>query len=121
MFRGLNMRKILSCVLAVVFVMVFTPSMALIRAEETPQLYQVGIIGTMPDEYIGSFALHTANTYEDDFKSDLSYPMQGMALTPEGNIAVCDTGYGRVHILDKDLRNIFTFGELGMGEGKLQY
>ena len=121
MFRGLNMRKILICVLAVVFVMVFTPSMALIRAEETPQLYQVGVIGTMPDEYIGSFALHTANTYEDDFKSDLSYPMQGMALTPEGNIAVCDTGYGRVHILDKDLRNIFTFGELGMGEGKLQY
>jgi len=108
------------CLLIVLSAFSVIPFKEVTRGEQS-QLYQIGVIGLMPDDYVGAFALHTANTYESDYKSDLSFPMQGMAITPDGNIAVCDTSYGRVHILNKNLQNILTFGELGMGEGKLQY
>mgnify|MGYP003587171061 CR=1 FL=1 len=117
------MKKIVSFLLSILIVMtvfVNVPCPPSIKAEEL-NLYQIGVVGIMPDDYIGAFALHTANTYESDFKSDLSFPMQGMTTTPEGNIAVCDTSYGRVHILSPDLQNLLTFGEIGYGEGKLQY
>ncbi|MEF3244978.1 MAG: NHL repeat-containing protein, partial [Caldisericaceae bacterium] len=117
------MRKFISILLTftVIVSMISSLSVVPLAKGEEPHLYQIGLIGVMPDDYIGSFALHTANTYESDFKSDLSFPMQGMVITPDGDIAVCDTSYGRVHILSKDLQNKLTFGELGVGDGKLQY
>ena len=121
--KGGFMKKLISIVLTfsiLLSLFVSVPFVDVAKGDQ-PHLYQIGLIGIMPDDYIGAFALETANTYENDFKSDLSFPMQGMAVTPDGNIAVCDTSYGRVHILSKDLQNKLTFGELGMGEGKLQY
>jgi sugar lactone lactonase YvrE len=84
-------------------------------------LYQTNVIGIMPEEYVGAFTLELANTYENDFKSNYSYPMQGMVFTKSGALVICDTSYGRVHVFDKSLVNQFTFGELGKGPGKLQY
>ncbi len=121
--KGGVMKKFVSLLLSFFIVMstfIVIPYSTSVEAEG-PHIYQVGVIGVMPDDYIGAFALHTANTYENDYKSDLSFPMQGMTITSDGNIAVCDTSYGRVHILNKDFQNLLTFGELGYGEGKLQY
>ncbi|MBP9019144.1 MAG: SMP-30/gluconolactonase/LRE family protein [Bacteroidales bacterium] len=115
------MKKFISFMICfLIFATAFVPYHGLVKADNQ-YLYQIGTIGVMPDDYIGAFSLNTANTYESDFKSDLSYPMQGMTITPDGNIAVCDTSYGRVHILSPDLQNLLTFGEIGYGEGKLQY
>ncbi len=119
--EGGIMRRITAFILVLFIAMSTFAFVGKATGEEDQHLYQIGVIGIMPDDYIGAFALHTANTYESDYKSDLSFPMQGMAITPDGNIAVCDTSYGRVHILNKNLQNILTFGELGTGEGKLQY
>ncbi|MGB9844066.1 MAG: stalk domain-containing protein, partial [Caldisericia bacterium] len=52
--------------------------------------------------------------------SDLSYPMQGMKFK-NGFLYVLDTSYGRIHILDKNLNHIKVIGEMGYGEGRLQY
>ncbi|RLD12800.1 MAG: hypothetical protein DRI28_07115, partial [Caldiserica bacterium] len=87
---------------------------------EEPKLTQVGVIGIMPEDYIGSFTLEWANTVEGDFHSEYSFPMQGMKFK-NGKLYVSDTAYGRIHILDKELNNLKTFGELGYGNGKLQY
>ncbi len=114
------MRKIIIVFLSLLLVLSSVTFINSARADEKP-LYQIGVIGLMPDDYIGAFALHTANTYESDYKSDLSFPMQGITITPEGNIAVLDTSYGRVHVMSKNLQNILTFGDLGYGNGKLQY
>ncbi len=87
---------------------------------EEPKLTQVGVIGVMPEDYIGSFSLEWANTVEGDFHSEYSFPMQGMKFK-NGKLYVSDTAYGRIHILDKELNNLKTIGELGYGNGKLQY
>ena len=123
LLKGGVMKKLISVVLTFsILVSLFTSAAFVNVAKgDEPHLYQVGVIGVMPDDYVGAFALETANTYENDFKSDLSYPMQGIAMTPDGDIALCDTSYGRIHILSKDLQNKLTFGELGIGDGKLQY
>ncbi|BAL81671.1 stalk domain-containing protein [Caldisericum exile] len=114
------MKRIISLLICIALMLASVSSVVPVRADTKP-LYQVGVIGILPDDYIGAFALHTANTYESDYKSDLSFPMQGMTSTPDGNLVVLDTSYGRVHVLDKNLYNILTFGKLGYGEGKLQY
>ncbi|MGB9832246.1 MAG: stalk domain-containing protein [Caldisericum exile] len=108
--------------LLITIALLFTSiSFSTITKADTKPLYQVGLVGILPDDYIGAFTLHTANTYESDYKSDLSFPMQGMTFTPDGNLVVLDTSYGRVHVLDKNLYNILTFGDLGYGGGRLQY
>jgi sugar lactone lactonase YvrE len=114
------MKRIISLLICLALILGSATFTSNISADTKP-LYQVGVVGVMPDDYIGAFALHTANTYESDYKSDLAFPMQGMAFTPDGNLIVLDTSYGRIHILDKNLYNILTFGDLGYGEGKLQY
>jgi sugar lactone lactonase YvrE len=81
---------------------------------------QIGVIGTMREDYIGAFSLIWANTVESDFKSELSFPMQGMKFK-NGFLYVLDTSYGRIHVFDKNLKHIKVIGELGYGEGKLQY
>ncbi len=91
------------------------------KAENTKHFYQIGTIGVMPDDYIGSITLNTANTVEDDYVSDWAFPMQGMTVDNDGDLVVTDPEYGRVHVLDKTLQNKLTFGELGAGPGRLQY
>ena len=117
------MKKLLSLVISVllVFSLFSFVSGSVVKADDSPHFYQIRTVGVMPDDYVGAFALETANTYENDFKSNFSYPMQGMTFTPGGDLVVCDTSYGRIHILGKDLQNKLTFGELGKGDGKLQY
>ncbi|MDI6861581.1 MAG: stalk domain-containing protein [Caldisericia bacterium] len=84
------------------------------------EIAQVGVIGVMPDDYVGAFTLLWANTVESDFNSELSFPMQGMKFK-NGYLYVLDTSYGRVHVFDKNLKHVKVFGELGYGDGKLQY
>ncbi len=89
------------------------------KAQER-DIAQIGVIGVMPDDYIGAFTLEWANTVESDFKSELSFPMQGMKFK-NGYLYILDTSYGRIHILDKSLYHIKVIGELGYGDGRLQY
>ena len=114
------MRKILSLMLLVSFVFSFVSTSGISKAQET-HLYQVGVVGTMPADYLGVISIASANTVESDFHSEYSIPMQGMATLSNGDIVYCDTGYGRVHILSPDLQDKLTFGDVGMGDGKLQY
>ncbi|GEM_PF-606669 len=121
-----NCKKVLSVFLALMFVFGFGfvntgHSFGVAKAENTRHLYQVGTIGVMPDDYIGSITLNTANTVEDDYVSDWAFPMQGMTVDANGDLIVTDPEYGRIHVLDKTLQNKLTFGELGKGPGKLQY
>ncbi len=90
-------------------------------AADSQNLYQTGVFGIMPEQYVGAFTLELANTYEDDFKSNYSYPMQGMTFTKDGDLVICDTSYGRIHVFSNNLTGLFTFGSLGKGPGKLQY
>ncbi len=106
-------------VLLILFMMFSFISLKKTIAQER-NIAQIGVIGVMSDDYIGSFTLEWANTVESDFKSDLSYPMQGMKFK-NGFLYVLDTSYGRIHILDKNLNHIKVIGEMGYGEGRLQY
>ena len=105
--------------LLILFMILSFTSLKFSNAQER-NIAQIGVVGVMPDEYIGSFTLEWANTAESDFKSELSFPMQGMKFK-NGLLYVLDTSYGRVHIFDKDLNHIKVIGELGYFDGKLQY
>ena len=105
--------------LLILFMILSFTSLKFSNAQER-NIAQIGVVGVMPDEYIGSFTLEWANTVESDFKSELSFPMQGMKFK-NSLLYVLDTSYGRVHILDKDLNHIKVIGELGYTDGKLQY
>ena len=120
----LNKTKIISVVVVMLFVfgtLGFASPSAYGKNSISKHIYQVGVIGVMPNEYIGSIALNSANTVEDDYISDWAYPMQGMTFDNAGNLIVTDPSYGRIHVLNKDFQNLLTFGELGKGPGKLQY
>ena len=90
-----------------------------VKAQER-NIAQIGLVGVMPDDYIGSFTLEWANTVENDFKSEFSFPMQGLKFK-NGYLYVSDTSYGRIHVLDKNLNHIKVIGELGYDNGRLQY
>ncbi|HOC53188.1 MAG TPA: 6-bladed beta-propeller, partial [Caldisericia bacterium] len=105
--------------LLILFMILSFTSLKFSNAQER-NIAQIGVVGVMPDDYIGSFTLEWANTAESDFKSELSFPMQGMKFK-NGLLYVLDTSYGRVHIFDKDLNHIKVIGELGYVDGKLQY
>jgi len=105
--------------LLILFMILSFTSLKFSNAQER-NIAQIGVVGVMPDDYIGSFTLEWANTVESDFKSELSFPMQGMKFK-NGLLYVLDTSYGRVHILDKNLNHIKVIGELGYFDGKLQY
>jgi len=111
-------KKFLKILLILILFFSFT-LFKFLKAQER-NIAQIGVIGVMPDSYIGSFTLEWANTVESDFKSELSFPMQGMKFK-NGYLYVLDTSYGRVHVFDKNLNHIKVFGELGYVDGKLQY
>ena len=75
----------------------------------------------MPSDYVGTLTIESVNTVEKDYPSARAFPSQGVALLPNGDVVVCDTGYGRVHVLSADLVHKRVIGSLGSGRGQLQY
>ncbi|MHB8106937.1 MAG: stalk domain-containing protein [Candidatus Cryosericum sp.] len=84
-------------------------------------LTEVDTIGIMPPDYIGTLTIESVNTVEKDYPSARAFPSQGMAVLPNGDVVVCDTGYGRIHVLSADLVHMRVIGSLGSGRGQLQY
>ena len=82
---------------------------------------EVDTIGVMPPDYVGTMTLESVNTVEQDYASENAFPSQGVALLPDGDVVVCDTSYGRLHIFSADLEHKQTIGSLGAGRGRLQY
>jgi len=84
-------------------------------------LTEVDTIGVMPSDYVGTLTIESVNTVEKDYPSTQAFPSQGVALLPNGDVVVCDTGYGRIHVLSADLVHKRVIGSLGSGRGQLQY
>jgi sugar lactone lactonase YvrE len=84
-------------------------------------LIEVDTLGILPDDYVGTLTLESVNTVELDFPVEYAYPSQGIAVLPSGDIAVCDTSYGRIHVMTAGLSHLRTIGALGSGRGELQY
>jgi sugar lactone lactonase YvrE len=84
-------------------------------------LTEVDTIGVMPSDYIGTLTIESVNTVEKDYPSAQAFPSQGIAFLPNGDVVVCDTGYGRIHVLSADLVHKRVIGSLGSGRGQLQY
>jgi len=84
-------------------------------------LTEVDTIGVMPSDYVGTLTIEGVNTVEKDYPSARAFPSQGVAVLPNGDVVVCDTGYGRIHILSADLVHKRVIGSLGGGRGQLQY
>ena len=84
-------------------------------------LTEVDMIGVMPSDYVGTLTIESVNTVEKDYPSAQAFPSQGVAILPNGDVVVCDTGYGRVHVLSADLVHKRVMGSLGSGRGQLQY
>ncbi|MCX6083504.1 MAG: stalk domain-containing protein [Caldiserica bacterium] len=84
-------------------------------------LTEVDTIGVMPSDYVGTLTIESVNTVEKDYPSTHAFPSQGVAFLPNGDVVVCDTGYGRIHVLSADLVHKRIMGSLGSGRGELQY
>lgn len=84
-------------------------------------LTEVDTIGMMPSDYIGTLTIESVNTVEKDYPSARAFPSQGLAILPNGDVVVCDTAYGRIHVLSADLIHQRVIGSLGSGRGQLQY
>ncbi|RIE05838.1 stalk domain-containing protein [Candidatus Cryosericum terrychapinii] len=84
-------------------------------------LTEVDTIGVMPSDYVGTLTIESVNTVEKDYPSAQAFPSQGVAVLPNGDVVVCDTGYGRIHVLSADLVHKRVIGSLGSGRGQLQY
>jgi len=84
-------------------------------------LTEVDTIGVMLSDYVGTLTIESVNTVEKDYPSAQAFPSQGVAILPNGDVVVCDTGYGRVHVLSADLVHKRVMGSLGSGRGQLQY
>lgn len=68
--------------------------------------------GIPPEDFIGALSISEANFYEDDYNSVYLFPFQGMCVNDEDKLAVLDTSYGRVHVLNQAFINSFTFGSI---------
>ena len=95
------------------------PGMGMV--EGAVALTEVDTIGVMPSDYIGTLTIESVNTVEKDYPSARAFPSQGVAILLNGDVVVCDTGYGRVHVLSADLAHKRVIGSLGSGRGQLQY
>src|SRR5450830_1484884 len=84
-------------------------------------LTEIDTIGVMPSDYVGTLTIESVNTVEKDYPSARAFPSQGVALLPNGDVVVCDTGYGRIHVLSADLVHKRVIGSLVSGRGQLQY
>lgn len=90
-------------------------------AKGATALTEVDTIGIMPADYVGTLTIESVNTVEKDYPSSQAFPTQGVAILPSGDIVVCDTGYGRLHVLSASLVHKRVIGSLGSGRGQLQY
>lgn len=104
----------------IVFLFVCVPVRP-VTASAAVTLSEVDTIGVMPQDYIGTLTIEGVNTVEKGFPSENAFPSQGVALLSNGDVVVCDTGYGRLHVLSADLVHKRTIGSLGSGRGQLQY
>src|SRR5450756_2195778 len=84
-------------------------------------LTEVDTIGVMPSDYVGTLTIESVNTVEKDYPSAHAFPSQDVAVLPNGDVVVCDTGYGRIHVLSADLVYKRLIGSLGSRRGQLQY
>src|SRR5450756_1980725 len=91
------------------------------RATGAVVLTEVDMIGVMPSDYVGTLTIESVNTVEKDYPSARAFPSQGVAVLPNGDVVVCDTGYGRIHVFSADLVHKRVIGSLGSGRGQLQY
>ena len=91
------------------------------RATGAVVLTEVDMIGVMPSDYVGTLTIESVNTVEKDYPSAHAFPSQGVAVLPNGDVVVCDTGYGRIHVLSADLVYKRLIGSLGSRRGQLQY
>ena len=69
-------------------------------------------IGIPQGDFIGSATLAEVNFFESYYDTRYIFPMQGMAVTEDGLIAVIDNAYGRIHILSPLLQEKYSFGSL---------
>lgn len=90
-------------------------------AQGAVTLTEVDTIGVMSSDYVGTLTIESVNTVEKDYPSAQAFPSQGVAILPNGDVVVCDTAYGRIHILSADLVQKRVIGSLGSGRGQLQY
>ncbi|MBA4364829.1 MAG: hypothetical protein C0398_02340 [Coprothermobacter sp.] len=114
------MKKTMSllCVIAL-FGALLVPGMG--TAVGAVALIEVDTIGVMPSDYVGTLTIESVNTVENDYPSARAFPSQGVAILPNGDVVVCDTGYGRVHVFSAGLVHKRVMGSLGSGRGQLQY
>lgn len=68
--------------------------------------------GIPSEDFIGALSLSEVNFYEDDYNSTYLFPFQGICINDEDKLAVLDTAYGRVHVLNQAYINSFTFGSI---------
>ena len=108
----------LLCVIALLGALL-VPDMG--RATGAVVLTEVDMIGVMPSDYVGTLTIESVNTVEKDYPSAHAFPSQGVAVLPNGDVVVCDTGYGRIHVFSADLVYKRLIGSLGSRRGQLQY
>ncbi len=102
-----------TCIILVVIILfLLSIPTAKTNASSIKNITVIQDIAIPNDDFIGSLSLAEANLYEEDYNSKYLFPMQGICTVTNGKIAVIDNSYGRIHILDSALDNVFTFGSL---------
>lgn len=114
------MKRVVGLLCAIAFLV--SPGVAGIHAVQgAVSLNEVDTIGVMPSDYVGTLTIESVNTVEKEYPSAQAFPSQGIAVLSNGDLVVCDTGYGRIHILSANLAQKRIIGSLGSGRGQLQY
>lgn len=113
------MKRILCLVCVVALLSSLIPGV--VSVARAVSFTEVDTIGVMPPDYVGTMTLESVNTVEQDYASENAFPSQGVAVLPDGDVVVCDTAYGRLHVFSADLEHKQTIGSLGTGRGRLQY
>lgn len=113
------MRRIVTIVCMTALLSSFLPAAPVRSAEAT--IVEVDAIGVMPTDYVGTMTLESVNTVEQDYDSHNAFPSQGVAVLSSGDVVVCDTSYGRLHVFSSRLEHQRTIGSPGSGTGRLQY
>lgn len=95
----------------ILFVLVFTSFdlSGIVLSSNISSIKEIQTIGVPNDDFIGSANFSEVNFYEDDYNTKYLFPMQGMCITKDGNIAIIDNSYGKVHVFTPLLEEKFTF------------
>ena len=104
------MKKTIAFIIAIFIGYTLIPNVS--HAQVITGFSEIQNIGIPSDSFVGSISLSEANFYEDDFNSTYLFPMQGICAIGNGNIAVIDNSYGRIHIVNSVFQNEYTFGSL---------